>query len=286
MNWAQVLLENGIDVPVEHDEFSIRCPFHNDSVASCSINTEKGVWICFAGCGAGSLEGFLKRYLRSDAINITKLLLESQANFSVDIFDDLEETIKGRPEYFMEADTSRFPIWAYDRGFTEETLKKWGCGTTEYNDLVIPIHDIDDRLVGSVTRRTNAVPKYMYSKGLQKSRVMFGANKLEGHHKYICITEGSLDTMWLTQNGYPSVAILGATMSKAQLDILRSLRTEEYILCFDNDAAGQKAISTAMLDISTSFMVSYIKMPKKYKDVQDVRSEALLKEVIAKRHYW
>ena len=286
MNWAQVLLENGIDVPVEHDEFSIRCPFHNDSVASCSINTEKGVWICFAGCGAGSLEDVLKRYLRSDAIDITKLLLESQANFSVDIFDDLEETIKGRPEYFMEADTSRFPIWAYDRGFTEETLKKWGCGTTEYNDLVIPIHDIDDRLVGSVTRRTNAVPKYMYSKGLQKSRVMFGANKLEGHHKYICITEGSLDTMWLTQNGYPSVAILGATMSKAQLDILRSLRTEEYILCFDNDAAGQKAISRAMLDISTSFMVSYIKMPKKYKDVQDVRSEALLKEVIAKRHYW
>ena len=61
---------------------------------------------------------------------------------------------------------------------------------------------------------------------------------------------------------------------------------EEYILCFDNDAAGQKAISRAMLDISTSFMVSYIKMPKKYKDVQDVRSEALLKEVIAKRHYW
>ena len=29
-----------------------------------------------------------------------------------------------------------------------------------------------------------------------------------------------------------------------------------------------------------------VKMPKKYKDVQDVRSEALLKEVIAKRHYW
>ena len=286
VNWAQLLLENGIDVPSEHEEFSIRCPFHNDSVASCSINTEKGVWICFAGCGAGSLESFLKRYLRSDAIDITKLLLESQANFSVDIFDDLEETIKGRPEYFMEADTSRFPIWAYDRGFTEETLKKWGCGSTEYNDLVIPIHDIDDRLVGSVTRRTNAVPKYMYSKGLQKSRVMFGANKLEGHHKYICITEGSLDTMWLTQNGYPSIAILGATMSKAQLDILRSLRTEEYILCFDNDVAGQKAISRAMLDISTSFMVSYIKMPKKYKDVQDVRSEALLKEVIAKRHYW
>ena len=117
----------------------------------------------------------------------------------------------------------------------------------------------------------------MYSKGLQKSRVMFGANKLEGRHKYICITEGSLDTMWLTQNGYPSVAILGATMSTAQLDILRSLQTEEYILCFDNDQAGHKAISRAMLDISTSF---------KYKDVQDVRSEALLKEVIAKRHYW
>jgi len=286
IDWAQVLLDTGIDVPEDYDEFSIRCPFHDDGVASCSINIEKGLWICFAGCGQGSLKNFLRKYLDCNGVELEKLLVDSQMDFSINFFDDLVATIEEREEFFMKADTSKHPSWIFDRGFSEETLKEWGCGTTEYNDLVIPIHDLQSNLVGSVTRRINAIPKYMYSKGLKKSQVIFGAHKLTEPKKYVCITEGSLDTMWLNQNGYPSVAILGATMSRSQLDILRSLRTEEYILCFDNDDAGQRAISKAMLDISTSFMVSYIKMPKKYKDVQDVRSEALLKEVIAKRHYW
>ena len=63
IDWAQVLLDTGIDVPEDYDEFSIRCPFHDDGVASCSINIEKGLWICFAGCGQGSLKNFLRKYL-------------------------------------------------------------------------------------------------------------------------------------------------------------------------------------------------------------------------------
>jgi DNA primase len=286
VNWAQILLDTGIDVPEEFDEFSIRCPFHEDGVASCSINIDKGVWICFAGCGQGTLKSFLKKYLDCNGVELEKMLFDNQMDFNIDIFDDLQATIEQREEYFMEADTSTFPSWIFERGFSEQILREWGCGTTEYQDLVIPIHNLESTLVGSVTRRINAIPKYMYSKGLRKSEVIFGAYKLTEPKKYICITEGSLDTMWLTQNGHPSVAILGATTSRKQLDILKSLRTEEFILCFDNDEAGQRAISRAMLDISTSFMVSYIKIPKKYKDVQDVRSKALLNEVIANRHYW
>ena len=286
VNWAQILLDTGIDVPEEFDEFSIRCPFHEDGVASCSINIDKGVWICFAGCGQGTLKNFLRKYLDCNNVELEKMLIDSQMDFDVDIFDDLQATIEQREEYFMEADTSTFPSWIFERGFSEQILREWGCGTTEYQDLVIPIHNLESTLVGSVTRRINAIPKYMYSKGLRKSEVIFGAHKLTEPKKYICITEGSLDTMWLTQNGYPSVAILGATTSRKQLGILKSLQTEEFILCFDNDEAGQRAISRAMLDISTSFMVSYIKIPKKYKDVQDVRSKALLNEVIANRHYW
>lgn len=58
MDWHSILLSYGIDIQYE-DEFNILCPFHEDSVSSCSINTEKGVWICFAGCGQGSLKYFI-----------------------------------------------------------------------------------------------------------------------------------------------------------------------------------------------------------------------------------
>ena len=61
--WASLLLEADIDVPFGTDEFNILCPFHSDTVASCSINIDKGVWICHAGCGQGSLKYFLAKIL-------------------------------------------------------------------------------------------------------------------------------------------------------------------------------------------------------------------------------
>lgn len=37
------------------------CPFHDDSHPSLSVNLEKGVWICFAGCGGGNIFQFIAR---------------------------------------------------------------------------------------------------------------------------------------------------------------------------------------------------------------------------------
>ena len=38
-----------------------RCPFHTDSSPSLAINTEKNVWICWAGCGGGSPVDFIMK---------------------------------------------------------------------------------------------------------------------------------------------------------------------------------------------------------------------------------
>ncbi|NQU74013.1 MAG: hypothetical protein HQ547_04835 [Candidatus Omnitrophica bacterium] len=38
-----------------------KCPFHNDKNPSLSINVNKGIWNCFAGCGGGSIYSFAKR---------------------------------------------------------------------------------------------------------------------------------------------------------------------------------------------------------------------------------
>ena len=39
-------------------ECSVRCPFHEDKRPSLSVNLTKGVWHCFAGCGAGGVIAF------------------------------------------------------------------------------------------------------------------------------------------------------------------------------------------------------------------------------------
>ena len=49
--WANVLADIGIIVPIDKDQFTLQCPFHEDTVDSCSINTEKPQTKCFAGRG-------------------------------------------------------------------------------------------------------------------------------------------------------------------------------------------------------------------------------------------
>ena len=61
VDWATILLDTGIDVPIQKPQFNIECPFHEDTHASCSINVDKGKWICFVGCGQGSLQTLVQR---------------------------------------------------------------------------------------------------------------------------------------------------------------------------------------------------------------------------------
>jgi hypothetical protein len=42
------------------------CPFHSDSTPSLSINLEKGVWQCFAGCGGGGVLDFEEKFSKCD----------------------------------------------------------------------------------------------------------------------------------------------------------------------------------------------------------------------------
>ena len=128
-------------------------------------------------------------------------------------------------------------------------------------------------------------PKYVYATGFKKSRVLFGQPLLRDT-SMVCITEGSLDTMWLDQNGFASVAILGASLSKSQEELFSSLQTEELVLCLDNDEAGQIGLNKAMACLSKNFVVSYIKIPKEYKDVQDVRKIDELTTIINDRTFF
>ena len=102
----------------------------------------------------------------------------------------------------------------------------------------------------------------------------------------MCITEGTLDTMWLDQHGFFSVALLGASLSKVQEELTLGLQTEELVLCLDNDEAGQIGFQKAMGCLSKSFVVSYVKLPKEYKDVQDVRNSEELTSIINSRTFF
>ena len=92
--------------------------------------------------------------------------------------------------------------------------------------------------------------------------------------------------MWLEQCGYTSVALLGANMSRQQEELLLSLPTKEIVLCLDNDQAGRDATEKSLTRLSTKCIVSSIKIPQEYKDVQDIRNKNELDRVIETRILW
>ena len=285
VNWASVLLDSGINVPADRDEFNMSCPFHSDGEPSLSVNLDKGVWICHAGCGQGGLKGFLAKYLNVSWDRIDETLLAKQLTFDLNMFDaeeslDIEEIVDIEFPYEM----GYVPEWIFSRGFNKETLSKWRCSVDLENSLVIPIFD-GKRIVGWITRRLYMTPKYLYSKGLKKSQVLFGNNHVVPQ-PFICVTEGSLDTMWLDQHGYTSVALLGANASSKQQEMLLNLPTNEIVLCLDNDEAGEKATEKILTNLSQRCVVSTIQIPKGYKDVQDIRDNKLLHEVLETRALW
>jgi len=47
-------------------EVQVPCPFHQDRTPSLSINLEKGVWKCFAGCGEGGMAAFEMKFSKCD----------------------------------------------------------------------------------------------------------------------------------------------------------------------------------------------------------------------------
>ena len=286
MDWTQLLLEAGFDIPLENPQFIIKCPFHDDVHASCSINVDKGMWICFRGCGQGSLRSFIQKVFGFDDAALSKYLNESEFSFDINMFDgELPLETGELPEVEFPFTNGYVPEWIFDRGFTKKALKRWDCGIDSANNLIIPIKDKESRLVGWVTRQYDREPKYLYSKGLKKSKVLFGEFNIKPC-SFICVTEGTLDTIWLDQHDYNSVAILGANMSTSQQEAILKLPTDELVLCLDNDDAGRIGTDRIMSCISKRFVVSYIQLPNEYKDVQDIRDETLLKEIIKERTFW
>ena len=280
IDWYSVLIKYGISVPNE-EQFIIHCPFHEDRRESCSINLEKGVWICFAGCGQGNLKYFIWKLSGKswDEINTE---FESKAwELDFSLLDDLEEVTEPTSSYEKPETLEDVPTnhWIYNRGFTQETTMKWGCKVNEFLDFMIPVEDQTLEIQGWIARRKQAIPKYLFSKGFAKSQSLFGINQLY-ETKVLYVVEGALDCMWLSQFGYSSVAILGASVSQKQVDLISSLHPQEVVLALDNDDAGKKGIDKATLDMEGRFFISYLKLPKKFKDVQEISDVNTLHKVM------
>src|SRR3989440_1629537 len=158
--------------------------------------------------------------------------------------------------------------WALERGYQQRLLLESGLVTRRdesvaedkgydrfRNRIMFPIHnDVGEVIAfsGRILDKEAEVAKYVNSPEtplFRKGRVLFGLHKtkrglIEADCAIVC--EGQLDLITLFEAGIANVvAPQGTAFTEQQARILKRF-VSEVVLCFDADAAGQKAAERSL----------------------------------------
>ncbi len=126
-----------------------------------------------------------------------------------------------------------------------------GIYDTFRNRLMFPVIDIRGSVIGFSGRiLDDGEPKYMNSPEtlvFNKSRNLFAMNLAKKSKKgYIILSEGNIDVVALHQAGFDcAVASLGTSLTAEQARLI-SRYSNQVIIAYDGDAAGQKASQRAI----------------------------------------
>jgi DNA primase len=297
-------------------EYQIYCPNpnHEDhNLGSCSVNTVTGLWKCWA-CGAhGDLirlvslvQGVATLEARRALQPNTKEALEAMTGYKLN-----QALASARPPQVKQARMGG-PyepgplVELRNRGFTQETLKRWGVRWVPEEQLerkepkpgepttysikqsyAIPVEDEQGQLLCWCYRRSVDSPKwqprYLYSTHADIGKLWFGLRH-HANQQHVYVVEGALDAMWLDQAGLPSLAMLGAGLSDEK--VRKLLRYREVTVFADRDNGGMQALLTLGRVLGGNLRLKVARYPSWYAkdgkvDPQDVHPVDL--EIAAER---
>ncbi len=174
-----------------------------------------------------------------------------------------------------ESDRERFELGYAPLGTTQDNLVRFlrrrkaeptdiGASGLARNDrgrltdffrqrVVVPIRDEQGRPVGFGGRTiADGTPKYLNTRHtplFEKSNVLFGLDlareAIHKEHRAV-LMEGYFDVIGAHRSGIRNaVSTSGTALTDAQVRLLRRF-SDEVVLCFDGDAAGQRAAGVAV----------------------------------------
>ena len=123
------------------------------------------------------------------------------------------------------------------------------------NRLMLPIHDARGRVIafgGRILEADTNAPKYLNSPDtplFDKGRTLYNLHRAGPASRQtgrMIVVEGYMDVIALAAHGFEdAVAPLGTALTERQIELLWRM-VETPILCFDGDAAGQRAAMRAI----------------------------------------
>lgn len=302
-----------------NDYINIICPVHqSQDLGSCSIYLSNGRYKCWSrGCDEEVGGNFIHLIRWALSNNNTKYVswgdvsrFIKNGNFNIE-----DRPISERePEPLRLMDPCKYPSvttpskYYIDRGFSPEVLNKYGVGDTEQfpytGRALVPVKSEDGKLMGFSGRSSYPIcpkcefyhsryqtciskdyefshmyKKWFHSKGMQKTRTLYGIDKVNQTDK-IAIVEGPSCVWKLSECGIPAGAVLGKTFSREQSAILARRKISKIFLLSDQDEAGAEFKKSFIRDYASVFKIYVTTLPKK--DVSDMSDEEIENNITKK----
>jgi hypothetical protein len=234
----------GQPINPHREENAIKCPLHDDTHASASVNLRKGVWNC-QGCGKGGSLEILARFLGGEISNIDLVISRAQGSLiPEDEPTDFTELYSGWTPILPTTPESL--TYARDKGLRFDTLENFGVRHNKSGVLAFPYFD-GERIAALRYRGRNG--EKWFETGSE--RLIYNLNEVRGAG-FVILAEGESDThaLWNKLHGTTAWAIggiPGANSSRATWELwsLDLMWAEKILIAFDNDEAGEKGFDRA-----------------------------------------
>ncbi len=270
----------------EHREMDMFCPLHQDSKRSATLDLDKGLWCCLAGCGGGRIATLIQRQ--------DEWVEPPPAGGRVRYNTNGNGSSNGQPaEQITEAKIKGWVSSLFSSGrhleelmsrrcLEEDVLSAYEIGyDSTSRAYTIPVRDEAERIMN--LRRYQFDPpkdrrKIWSVKGMGSPARLYPMSVLtEDDPDEIIICEGEWDALLTIQHGFPAVTRTGSA-STWDTSWGKLFQGKTVYLVHDMDHEGQGAnrkIAQMLAPVATVHIVKlpYSVVPKHGKDLTDYWKE-------------
>jgi DNA primase len=268
---SAVLESEGIRLKRVGREYLTKCPWHNDTNPSLTINDDKNICFCFVCKGGSDAIAFIQQKLGlSFSEAVERIAQKHSIEFLIEdenpevtrrerlkrqlVIDELQKAQEAFRQNLKDPKAARIRQILLDRNVSPETAREFGIGFANAgffaSRITVPIYDHVGSLVGFSARATllDQTPKYKNSSAsdiFDKSKLVFNEHRALPAIREadsVIFVEGHFDVISMHQAGIRNVVAMQGT-GAPDINVIKRLasRTKRFILCYDSDDGGMKA---------------------------------------------
>lgn len=252
-------------------EYLTKCPWHNDTNPSLTINDDKNICFCFVCKGGSDSIAFIQqKFGLSFAEAVERIAGKHSIEFLTEDEDpevtrrerlkrqlainELQKSQETFRQNLKDPKAARIRQILLDRNIQPDTAREFGIGFANAgffaSRITVPIYDHIGSLVGFTARATleDQNPKYKNSSAsdvFDKSKIVFNEHRALPAIREadsVIFVEGHFDVISMHQAGIRNVVAMQGT-GAPDINVIKRLasRTKRFILCYDADDGGMKA---------------------------------------------